>query len=103
MSIGINKLKCVGCGRCREVCPGSLIALDGGKAYIKYPKSCWGCTSCVKECPVHAVYLYLGADMGGMGSRMHTEKHGDILDWIVEAPGGNITKISVDTKESNKY
>ena len=41
--------------------------------------------------------------MGGMGSRMHTEKHGDILDWLIEKPDGGIVKISVDTRESNKY
>ena len=50
MSIAINKSKCIGCGRCSVVCPGSLIKLgEDKKAYIKYPKDCWGCTSCVKE------------------------------------------------------
>ncbi|MGN0577695.1 MAG: 4Fe-4S binding protein, partial [Ruminiclostridium sp.] len=34
MSIAIDKAKCVGCGRCHEVCPGTLIKLDeNGKAY----------------------------------------------------------------------
>ena len=43
MSIRINKNKCVGCKRCLDVCPGSLIKTDEtGKAYIKYPKDCWG-------------------------------------------------------------
>ncbi|HAM06602.1 MAG TPA: adenylylsulfate reductase, partial [Ruminococcaceae bacterium] len=52
MSIAIDKQKCIGCGRCRNVCPGSLIKLDSdNRAYIKYPKDCWGCTSCIKECP----------------------------------------------------
>ncbi|MGN1116624.1 MAG: ferredoxin family protein, partial [Candidatus Ornithomonoglobus sp.] len=41
MSITINKQKCAGCGRCRIVCPGTLIKQDGeNKAYIKYPKDC---------------------------------------------------------------
>ena len=104
MSIEIDKLKCIGCGRCRDVCPGTLIALDSDRrAYIKYPRDCWGCTSCIKECPVHAVSFYLGADMGGTGSRMHTERNGDILSWIIKAPDGKTTRIEVDTKESNKY
>lgn len=104
MSILIDKSKCIGCGRCRTVCPGSLIKQDeNGSAYIKYPKDCWGCTSCIKECPVHAVSLYLGADIGGMGSRMHTEKDGDILKWIIEKYDGEVSEIDINTKESNKY
>lgn len=56
MSIVIDKSKCIGCKRCRNVCPGSLIKTDeNGKAYIKYPKDCWGCTSCIKECPAYAI------------------------------------------------
>ena len=78
MSIAINAKQCVGCGKCSMVCPGSLIHMNAdGKAFIKYPKDCWGCTSCLKECAVHAIRFYLGADMGGMGSLVHTEKEGE--------------------------
>ena len=71
MSIAINQSKCVGCGRCSQVCPGTLIGMDSdGKACMLYPKDCWGCCSCIKECKVDAIALYLGADMGGMGSKM---------------------------------
>lgn len=104
MSIEIDKKKCVGCGRCRDVCPGTLIALDSDRrAYIKYPRDCWGCTSCIKECPVYAIRFFLGADMGGLGSRLHTEKDGDILRWVIEKPDGSTAVIDVDTRESNKY
>ncbi len=104
MSIEIDKKKCVGCGRCRDVCPGTLIALDSDRrAYIKYPRDCWGCTSCIKECPVYAIRFFLGADMGGLGSRLHTEKDGDILRWVIEKPDGSTAVINVDTRESNKY
>ena len=51
MSIVIDKSKCAGCGQCSIVCPGSLIKMgEDKKAYIKYPKDCWGCSSCLKEC-----------------------------------------------------
>ena len=84
MSIRIDSETCVGCGACSEICPGSLIKLDAtGKAFIKYPKDCWGCTSCVKECPVFAIRFYLGADMGGRG--------------------GRVSAIDINTKESNQY
>ena len=104
MSIAISKQKCIGCGKCRDVCPGSLIKQDeNGKAYIKYPKDCWGCTSCIKECPVYAIRFFLGADIGGQGSMVHTEKQGDILKWIVEKTDGSISEIDINQKESNKY
>ncbi len=104
MSITIDKLKCIGCGKCSTVCPGSLIKLDESRrAFIKYPKDCWGCTSCIKECPVYAIRFYLGADIGGMGSLVHTEKNGDILKWIVEKTDGSNIEIDINQKESNKY
>ncbi len=103
MSIAIDRNKCIGCGKCSVVCPGSLIKLENRKAYIKYPKDCWGCTSCLKECLVNAVKFFLGADVGGMGSLVHTEKSGNILDWIIERSDGTVTEIKIDQKESNKY
>lgn len=104
MSILIDKNTCIGCGRCHMVCPGSLIYLgDDKKAYIRYPKDCWGCTSCIKECPVYAIRFYLGADMGGMGSMVHTEEDGDILRWIIERPDGERSEIRINRQESNKY
>lgn len=104
MSIAVDKIKCIGCGRCKEVCPGSLIKLgEDKKAFIKYPKDCWGCTSCIKECPVYAIRFYLGADIGGLGSLVHTEKSGDILKWIIESTDGTVTEIDINQKESNKY
>ena len=71
MSIQINKLKCVGCGKCVEACPGNLIKKDiDGKAFIKHVKDCWGCTSCLKECRFEAINFFLGADVGGKGSTL---------------------------------
>ncbi|MGN0577592.1 MAG: adenylylsulfate reductase, partial [Ruminiclostridium sp.] len=68
-----------------------------------YPKDCWGCTSCIKECAVHAISFYLGADIGGTGSRTHTEKKEGLLRWVIEKPDGEITDIFINPKESNKY
>ena len=70
MSIAINADLCKGCKACMAVCPGSLIKeTTEGKAYMKYPKDCWGCASCVKECHFGAITFFLGADIGGMGSK----------------------------------
>ena len=103
MSIQIRKDRCVGCGKCQEVCPGTLIQIIDKKAVMKYPKNCWGCVSCVKECKAGAIEFYLGADIGCMGSLVHTEKKGDILSWIIDKPEGETIKIDINQKESNKY
>lgn len=104
MSIVINKEKCVGCRKCINVCPGSLIKSDeNNKAYIKYPKDCWGCSSCIKECKEGAVLLYLGADIGGRGSRLYVEYEGDTIHWNIEEPDGKIHIIDINRKDSNKY
>jgi adenylylsulfate reductase subunit B len=103
MSIRINKEKCVGCGKCSDVCPGTLIAVKDSKACMCYPKDCWGCVSCVKECPVGAIEFFLGADIGGNGSVMNVETDGDILHWNITKKDGTKTTIDVNRKNSNKY
>lgn len=103
MSIRIDKEKCIGCGRCAEMCPGTLINLENKKAVMKYPKDCWGCASCLKECPVGAVEFFLGADIGGTGSVMNVTPDGDILRWKIKSKDGTATIIDLDRKDSNKY
>lgn len=103
MSIRINKEKCIGCGKCTQVCPGTLIDLEDKKSVMKYPKDCWGCASCVKECPVGAIDFFLGADMGGNGSVMNVTTDGCILHWNITKQDGTTTVLDVDRRNSNKY
>ena len=104
MSIAINQSKCVGCGRCSQVCPGTLIGMGSdGKACMLYPKDCWCCCSCIKECKVDAIALYLGADMGGMGSKMSVASREQYLDWKIEKRDGSVETIVIDRKQSNQY
>lgn len=103
MSIRINTNSCVGCKKCIEVCPGNLIKLKDGKAFIKREKDCWGCTSCLKECQAGAIAFFLGADIGGKGSILSTKAQGDLRYWIVTDPNGIQKTITINTKESNKY
>ena len=87
-----------------DVCPGSLIKKDAdGKAFIKYPRDCWGCCSCIKECKVDAIALYLGADMGGMGNKMSVASREQYLDWKIEKRDGSVETIVIDRKQSNQY
>lgn len=103
MSIRINQEKCVGCGKCMEVCPGTLISIENHKAWMKYPKNCWGCVSCVKECGTGAIDFYLGADIGGMGSVMSVSSNKDILEWRIKRVDQKDIIISVNRKSSNQY
>lgn len=103
MSIRINQNKCVGCGKCMEVCPGTLIVLENQKAFMKYPKNCWGCVSCVKECCVGAIDFYLGADIGGMGSVMNVSSEGALLHWKIKKIDGREIIIDIDRRNSNQY
>lgn len=104
MSIAIDKKLCRNCGKCAVVCPGSLIAKDeSGQIFMKYPKDCWGCASCIKECNFGAISLYLGADIGGMGSRMSVTNRGDEMIWNILGLDGNEKQIIIDKKEANKY
>ncbi len=104
MSILIRTDKCRNCGRCIEACPGNLIQVNPqGKVWLRHPEECWGCTSCLKECQFEAIYFYLGADIGGRGSLMHTRREGDLCHWIVEPPDGRPVVITVDRRSANKY
>ena len=104
MSIAIDAKQCVGCGKCSMVCPGSLIHMNAdGKAFIKYPKDCWGCSSCIKECRFGAIALYLGADIGGMGSKMTVLSEENQLYWNILRRDGSKEQVIINKKESNKY
>jgi NAD-dependent dihydropyrimidine dehydrogenase PreA subunit len=104
MSITINQDKCTGCRKCLAVCPGSLIKVsDTKKAFMKYPKDCWGCTSCLKECSFGAISFYLGADIGGRGSKLTTAIEEDIVHWQIEDTNGELLVIDVNRKDSNQY
>ncbi len=104
MSIMIDKQKCKGTRTLHRCMSGSLIYQDDDKkAYIKYPKDCWGCASCIKECHFGAIALYLGADIGGMGSLMTVRSTPDTLTWNIEKRDGTSEQILINKKESNKY
>jgi len=59
----IDPNKCIGCGRCAEMCRFGAIHLDGPandiieKTYTIDPVACEGCKVCVEFCPVTAIAL----------------------------------------------
>lgn len=104
MSIKIDRDKCIGCGNCLIVCPGNLLYKDeNAKSYIRYPRDCWGCTACLKECQVGAITYYLGADIGGKGTTLYTKRERHLLHWHVVSANGEERVITINQQESNKY
>ena len=53
--------RCIGCGKCKEVCKFDAINLDGpandivAKTFTVDPVSCEGCKVCVEFCPANAI------------------------------------------------
>jgi len=104
MSIRIDREKCTGCGKCRSVCPGSLLTRDeANKTFNRFPRDCWGCTACVKECAFGAIQYFLGADVGGRGTTLHTSQDDQHIQWVFTRPSGEKKIITVDRQTANRY
>jgi UDP-glucose 4-epimerase len=54
MTITVDENKCVGCGKCIEVCPFKLRILEEGKSLVD-PNRCVGCGRCLKVCTEEAI------------------------------------------------
>lgn len=54
-TLNVNSDKCVGCGRCIEVCPHKVLALDSGVVEIIDKDSCMECGACAKNCPASVI------------------------------------------------
>ncbi|MEG2053628.1 MAG: 4Fe-4S binding protein [Oscillospiraceae bacterium] len=48
------KNKCIGCGKCAEICPQKVITIKNKKASIKKDK-CIKCFCCHEMCPAKAI------------------------------------------------
>lgn len=51
---------CIGCGRCVEVCPHAVFALEGGKASLVDADACIECGACARNCPPSAISVDSG-------------------------------------------
>jgi len=59
-TLELNPEKCIGCGRCEEVCPHRVFAVAENKARITDKNSCMECGACMMNCPVDAIEVNAG-------------------------------------------
>jgi ferredoxin len=59
-TIKLNRDKCRGCGMCLNVCPHSVLNLNGEKVEIINKNLCIECGACVKNCPFSALKVEYG-------------------------------------------
>lgn len=61
-TLELSQEKCTGCGRCIEVCPHGVFALEGKKAVILDRDLCMECGACANNCAFEAIQA--GAGVG---------------------------------------
>jgi len=52
--------ECTGCGRCQEVCPHAVFAMDGDRAVMTDKNSCMECGACSRNCASGAIKVRAG-------------------------------------------
>jgi len=60
VSLRLDSEKCIGCGRCLEVCPHGVFVLAKGKSRIVDRDACMECGACALNCPVDALDVESG-------------------------------------------
>ena len=59
-TLSLNTDKCIGCGRCLEVCPHGVFEMDETKVRINERDACMECGACAKNCSVEAIEVNAG-------------------------------------------
>ena len=82
-TLTLSQEKCVGCGRCLEVCPHQVFAIPDRCAAIERKDACMECGACAKNCPVGAIEVDAGV---GCASGMINEwlREHNIRGWSGE-------------------
>lgn len=60
VTLSYEAQKCTGCGRCTEVCPHGVFALEDGRATIVERDACMECGACARNCPAEAISVQAG-------------------------------------------
>jgi MinD superfamily P-loop ATPase containing an inserted ferredoxin domain len=60
VTLDLEREKCIGCGKCVEVCPHNVFTMEAQKAGIQDRDACMECGACARNCPVQAVTVKAG-------------------------------------------
>lgn len=60
VTLRLTPEKCIGCGRCVEVCPHAVFMVEDRKCRIVERDACMECGACARNCPVEALYVRNG-------------------------------------------
>ncbi len=56
-TLNLDIEKCIGCGKCAEVCPHIVFRISDKKALITDRDRCMECGACAMNCPVDALSI----------------------------------------------
>jgi len=59
-TLELDQDRCIGCGRCLEVCPHQVFQLEAKLARIDDRDACMECGACAGNCPVRAIRVDSG-------------------------------------------
>jgi len=59
-TVELKEAACIGCGRCKEVCPHQVFRLMEQTAHIVDRDACMECSACQRNCPVAAITVDVG-------------------------------------------
>jgi len=60
VTLALTDEKCIGCGRCEEVCPHRVFSVRDEKARIVDRDACIECGACARNCPAEAIEVEAG-------------------------------------------
>ena len=60
VTLSLDAEKCIGCGRCEEVCPHGVFSVTDKKAQIVEVDLCMECGACALNCPANAIEVKAG-------------------------------------------
>ncbi|WKY48097.1 mercury methylation ferredoxin HgcB [Eubacteriaceae bacterium ES3] len=60
ITLNLTAEKCIGCRRCKEVCPHAVFSIENQKAKIVNFDNCMECGACAKNCPADAISVRAG-------------------------------------------
>ncbi len=59
-TLRFDPVKCIGCGRCVDVCPHAVFTMVDRKAQLIDSNACMECGACKKNCPAAAIEVREG-------------------------------------------